>query len=226
MKRDFSLALVVTLGAIAAALFAANVRAAQATNKASGEVEMQKVTPHPGDICVECAKPIGPEDVTYLVNGQRVAVHRGACDAAFRGNPQPVLARLQPRGAFLGSGSEGQNLSHSWFVVGLYVLFGLIFGALCSQRALVSGRRPAFWFAGGFFFSIFAYGALLFLPKREVVAPAGVPKGLHKIAATYAPANCPVCGATVHPAATKCPVCGAALEPRVVSEVAKVGRTR
>jgi hypothetical protein len=182
----------------------------------------QEVPSKPGEICLMCDQPIGRGDIVYRINGQRVPVHRGACDTRFRANPQLTLAKLQPGGAFLGTGPQGRSLSRLWFLVGLYILIALFFAALCAQRALHRGRSPAAWFALGLIFSVAGYLALLALPKRPVSALAGVPSGLHKVAATYAPQACPNCGTLNHPSAARCAGCGAPLTPKVTSEVSRI----
>jgi len=189
---------------------------------ADGKVAGNPIEPRPGDLCLICDKPIGRADVEYMVNGQRVAVHRDVCLVEFRAHPERFLATLRPRGAFLGAGAEGQSLSYSWFLVGLYVLIGLVFSAICAHRALHAGRSPMAWFGVGLVFNAFGYLLLLTRPKRETFAPAGVPEGLQKVPATYSPEPCPRCGHTNHPAATECAGCGGELQPAIQSEVKKV----
>jgi hypothetical protein len=166
---------------------------------------------------------VGAGDLAYVINGQRVVVHRGACLVGLQARPAHYLALLQPRGAFLGAEGGGAMLSRLWFLFGLYILLGLIFGALCAHRALHSGHDPAAWFGIGLALNVLGYAALLTRGKREVFAPAGVPAGLHKFASTYAPHPCTACGRANHPSAAKCACCGAALQPRFVSEVTRAG---
>lgn len=183
------------------------------------------VSARAGETCVVCDREVSDSDLAYEVNGQRVPVHRGACDATFHAHAEQVLAKLQPRGAFLGSGPR-TTLSSAWFWVGVFVLLGLIFAALCSQRALAHGHPPYLWFFAGFFLNIVGYVLLRMQARRTVEAPAGVPRGLRKIASTYAPEPCPHCGALNHPAARSCSACGKLLAPRVLSEVARVRANR
>jgi hypothetical protein len=183
----------------------------------------KRVPPKRGDICMICNKPLGEGDVVYQVRGQRVAMHRQELGADLQAQLKQLLAQLEPRGAFLGAQQGQRALSTIWFLVGVYILLGLIFAALCAHRALHAGRSPLAWFGAGLLFNVFAYFALLAARKREVLAPAGVPGGLRKIAATYAPQPCPLCGSLNHPAADACIGCGARLEPRMLSEVARVG---
>lgn len=143
-----------------------------------------------------------------------------AAPAAFALQQQPA-----PRGAFLGAG-ESAGMSSLWFWAGVYVVAGLVFGALAAHRALQTGNRALRWFFAGFFFTLPAYLYLLTRPKKEMDAPAGVPRGLHKIAATYQPQPCPACGEMNHPAAAQCISCGGKLSPRMVSEAQRAGVPR
>lgn len=188
-----------------------------------GKVVGHAVAPKPGDICMLCNQPIDKDDTVYLVNGQRVPLHNAELASVSPDRLRGLLTQLRPRGAFLGAEQERPQLSTAWFLFGLYVLVGLIFAAFCAHRALNTGYGPIQWLLAGLFFNIVAYGILLTRPRREVVAPAGVPKGLRKISATYMPEACPMCGTENHPSATACGGCGAKLSPKMVSEVARVG---
>ncbi len=187
-----------------------------------GKILVKQVEPRPGEICLVCDQPIGKHDVGYLVNGQRVPLHQGGCDAKFLKDPWHLLAFLQPRGAFLGVVSEGQSLSPAWFLLGIYILTGLIFAALCAHRALQTGQSAVTWFGIGLAINLVGYLWLLTRPRKEVRAPAGIPTGLGKLAATYQPRACPQCGAANHPSASQCSNCGTTLQPTIVSEVEKV----
>jgi len=181
-----------------------------------------RVVQHVGGlVCVVCGKEIHAHEPVYLIGGQRVPVHGpgSECDAAFRANPEKFLAALQPRGAFLGG--EPSQVSLGWFLFGCYVLVGLVFAGLCGQVALHRGHPQSQWFLAGFFLNVFAYVALRLQAKGVVIAPAGVPGGLGKIAATYSPVRC-VCGAENHPAARQCSTCGRELQPTVDSEMARI----
>ncbi len=128
-----------------------------------------------------------------------------------------------PRGAFLGGGAEEGGMSSIWFWVGLYVLAGLVFGALSAHRALQTGNRALLWFFVGFLFALPGYLLLLTRPKQKMSTPAGVPAGLKKIGTTYEAQPCPGCGEMNHPAASECIGCGGKLTPRVASEVERAG---
>ncbi len=211
-------------------------RSAQSSNEVviDGEPVGPRVRSRPGETCIVCDNPVGPDDSVYLVQGQRVPVHT-AEEREFLSHPRKYLMRLKPLGgALLGAdsiqpgmanraGDNRQEVSGAWIYGSLYVLLGLVFAAVCAHRALHTGYRPGAWFGLGLVFNAVAYILLLTRPKREVQAPAGVPLGLGKIAATHAPQRCPKCGAMNHPSAAKCLGCAASLSPRVESEVRRVG---
>jgi hypothetical protein len=189
----------------------------------NGKVLGNEVPSRPDEICIVCKRPIGAEGVVYLVNGQRVPLHVPSCYEKFLNNSRSFLALLQPHGAFLGAGGEGQNLSWGWFLAGLYVLLGLVFGALCAHRALYAGRSPGVWFSLGFALNALGYLWLLTRPKLALQAPGGLPEGLGKMPVTFAPQRCPGCGRLNHPAADRCADCGEKLQPAISSEVGKAG---
>lgn len=182
-----------------------------------------RVESRDGETCITCGKPITKHDVTYMVEGQRVAVHNGPCLGALAAKPVEWLSTLKPHGAFLDATAANAGLSSGWLFFGSYILLGLIFGALAAHRAFSVGRDPLVWLAVGFLTNIIGYAVLLALPPQEVHALAGVPSGLGKIAATYAPEACPACGAENHPAARACSGCGGALTPHIISEVQRAG---
>ena len=187
----------------------------------AGRAVGHRVESRDGEICLTCGKPITKDDVTYVVDGQRVAVHKGKCVGALAAKPVEWLSKLKPRGAFLDASAAELGLSAGWLLLGSYILVGLIFGALTAHRAFSVGRDPLLWLAVGFLTNIAGFAVLLALPRQEVHALAGVPAGLGKVAATHSPVACPACGAENHPSARVCSGCGGALTPRIVSEVQK-----
>ena len=182
-----------------------------------------RVESRDGENCATCGKPVTKHDVTYMVEGQRVAVHKGLCLGALSAKPVEWLSKLKPRGALIDATAAQVGLSSGWLFFGIYILLGLIFGALAAHRAFSVGRDPLTWLAVGFVTNVIGYAVLLALPRREVRALAGVPAGLGKVASTYSPEACPACGAENHPSAHVCSGCGATLKPRIVSEVQRAG---
>lgn len=203
--------------------------AASAKNRAPETVRLNdqstanRVPYKPGDICLACNNPIHEHDPVYLVNGQRIPIHQQEVSDDLAGELQALLGLIQPRGAFIGAQQAQRALSSAWFWSGLYILIGLVFGAICAHRALQTGYGALSWFLAGLAFNVVAFVVLRTKPRREVLAPAGIPPGLGKIAATYSPEACVKCGTLNHPSASACSGCGAKLEPKLSSEVARVG---
>lgn len=190
-----------------------------------GKVVGREVEAREGEICLVCSEALGEGDAVYLVRGQRLPVHRAECESQLIARFDSYLRRLLPRGSFLGAsvGDEGQGLALRWFFLGLYGLVGLAFAGLSAHQAVHAGRNPWGWFAAGLVLNAVGYMVLLTRPKLEVKAPAGIPRGLRKVATTYEPRKCAGCGKSNHPSARKCAGCGAALEPHVTSEVERAG---
>ncbi len=188
----------------------------------NGRVIGERAPARPGEICIVCGKPIGKDDVVYLVNGRRVPLHANVCYARFAADPWKYLALVSPHGAFLGSGGEEAGVSLGWFFFGLYVLVGLLFAALSAQAAVNRGLQPVRWFIAGL--ALNAVGYLLLLLRTKVPAESLAARSIHHAPVTRSPRACPKCGEPVHPSARRCPNCGAELEPQVASEVQKAGR--
>lgn len=199
--------------------------AGSALRAQDGAPSYPTVEPRPWDFCLVCERPVDKTDRVYEIDGQRVPVHTGACDEKFKQNPDRYLAKLKPRGAFLGADPSGfRTFSSGWLVLGLYILIGLVFAGMCAYRAVNQSLRPVPWFFWGLIFNLFAY--LVLVSRARGVrsqAPWGVPHGLAKVPLTYTPDRCPACGETNHPSATSCSTCGSRLDPHIASEVAKSG---
>ncbi|MBI3666379.1 MAG: zinc ribbon domain-containing protein [Acidobacteria bacterium] len=177
-----------------------------------------------GEVCLACRKPITAADKVYLVEGQRVPVHRANCDDVLRADPTRYLASLKPRGGlFGGETAPPGTVSDAWLLLGLYVILGLCFAAVCAHRALDQGHSPYLWFFVGLLLNAPGYLVLLARPpgpRNRLAAEA--PAGLAKIPVTFAPRPCPMCGASNHPSAQECLECGAPLRPAVNSEVSRL----
>ncbi|PYV19764.1 MAG: hypothetical protein DMG21_00510 [Acidobacteria bacterium] len=192
-----------------------------AGQSASADSLGQRVQPKQGELCAVCNRPMSAADDVYIVNGQRVPVHRKVCLAKLASDPGKYTARLRPAGTFLGVEPDAETaLTARWLFVGFYILLGLVFSALSVNAALNAGMRPAPWFFAGLFFNVLAWAVLLARRQGNVSA---APKGLAKIPDTAAPLPCPACGHSNHPAARACLGCGAELRPATVSEASRAG---
>ncbi len=186
-----------------------------------------RVNQKPGDVCLIDGKKLRPTDPVYLVvNGYRIPLHWPDCYDRFVHSPRKWLSHLEPGGgAFLGAEAGAGGPSWAWIWLGIYVLAGLTFAAICAQRSLEVGYAPAAGFALGFFLNLPGYLFLVSRQRRPVQAPEGIPAGLRKAPSTYSPITCPRCGMANHPSAQACIACGVKLLPRIVSEVSKVHST-
>jgi hypothetical protein len=215
LVRDLVLA--VAAGLVLAATLASQTPSNEKSTKSPGP----STAPAQGEICVVCNRPVGADDDVYIVNGQRMPVHRGACLAELESHLEKYKARLRPAGNFLGVEPDARTaLTTRWLALGLYVLLGLVFAALSVNQAINSGQRPVPWFFAGFFLNIFAWTVLVARHRR---IRSLAPRGLAKVPQTAAPLACPACGRLNHPGASKCLDCGAKLEPAMVSEAAQAG---
>lgn len=192
--------------------------------------DLRKVPALPGEICIVCGQAVGADDDAYVLDGQRVAVHRQQCEAKLAKHPARYLGRLRPHGSqFMDTmpPSDGWVSWWGWLAIGLYVLAGLVFAAVCGYAALNRSINPLPWFFTGLFLNVFGYLFLLARSSGQRVPAIGsLPRGMVKIPATASPRLCPKCGSPNHPAALRCANCGWALNPQLESEVARAGLLR
>jgi hypothetical protein len=137
-------------------------------------------------------------------------------------------AAARPRGGlFSEEGATSQPLSLGWFVLGLYVLLGVVFAGASAHLAVQKALPPVPWFFVGFFLNAAGYLILLTRPADSARPfPAGIPLGLQKVPTTHAHDPCPCCGAFNHPAAHYCPCCQAEREPKFESEAVRWRKQR
>jgi len=186
---------------------------------ADGELEILDRHPGDGEQCLVCSKAIeGEEAVAVRYKGRIFHVKESMLDE-LRRDPDAYFRKLQARsGLFDEVAMEGRPLETGWLAVGLYVVLGLVCGALSAGMALARSRRALPWFFAGLVGTVVALVALV------LAGPAGdgartLPAGLAKIPSTRAPLPCPRCGAENHPAASTCTTCGASLSPAVAAEI-------
>lgn len=186
------------------------------------EAQAQDAPSSPLPRCAVCTREVPDLTRTREHRGREVYLCSDECADSWDADPSVYFARLQPRGAlFQESAQPREMMPRGGFWIGIYVLIGLLFGALSAYTA-IHRRQPAkTWFFAGLFLNVFALGALLLRPtgaKRDD-EPEGVPGGLRKVPTTRTPTVCPQCGHENHPSATQCNLCGTALTPSVHSEV-------
>ncbi len=121
---------------------------------------------------------------------------------------------------------ETPPLETGWLVFGLYVLAGLLAGAVCSYVALDRGLPAWGWFFAGLAANVVAVAAVMTRGRAAGAtggpAGSGLSKpGMTKIPTTPSPVACGHCGERNHPAASACASCGHALEPAFEPETAR-----
>ena len=169
-----------------------------------------------GEICAICEARLWPASGrAYLVDGQRVPVCTEESEELLR-EPQRYLAKLRPEG-MLFSGAPREGVSGAALVIGLYVLAGLLCGALCAHMAIRKGLSAPKWFFAGLCLPVGAYLALASKTGGASSVPGGARFG--KVPVTRDEVPCPACGGGNHPSAHQCSECGAPLEPTSPSEV-------
>lgn len=181
--------------------------------------------PGEGEECLVCRQPIEGEAAVEIRYKGRVFYVKESMLDEFRADPDGYFQRLQARsGLFDEAAMEGPPMHRGWFVFGLYVAVGLLFGALCASLALGRGRRPLPWLVAGLLGNVVALVVLLMRTSGSDSAPGTAALGaLGRVTVTRAPRSCPTCGASNHPAATSCSSCGVALEPQTLAETDLVG---
>jgi hypothetical protein len=179
----------------------------------------------PGEVCTVSGKVLGSDGVALIVKGRRVPLDTSMVQE-FLHNKEHYFATMQPRGALFAesvdapSGTALGGVSLTWFLLGLYVLFGLLFGGLSSYAAVGKGLSPLTHFFTGFFFIFLGY---IYVLSRSSDAREGeIPPGLAKVPLTSEPLPCPHCGNTNHPLAKRCAACGNQLNPGSLAEVDRV----
>ena len=176
------------------------------------------------ELCTVCGKALTSDDVTLIVRGRRTPLCRAHVET-FLNNLERSFYSKQPRGALFQEdmaappGTAQGGISQGWFLFGLLVLSGLIFGGLSGYRALSIGLPPLAPFFIGFFLNL--PGFLYVISRRSSQDHGQVPGGLVKVPETLAPSPCPACGEVNHPTARKCLRCGKELDPSQQSEVTR-----
>jgi hypothetical protein len=182
--------------------------------------------------CISCDRPAPPGAITEVYKGRRITVCNEVCREHWHANRDALFASLQARGALFDEKAmpadeqaSQPSLFSGWFWFGVWVLAGLICGAIGAYVALGRGLPPLPWLLAGLAFNVVALLVLATRPRGDLSRlPEGVPEGLRKIPATHEPLACARCGNANHPSARRCSRCGAALSPEIASEVEKTER--
>lgn len=199
--------------------------AAAAEAAPRGDGSWVVVARHPGDgeQCLVCRKAIHDEPAVEIRWKGRVFHVKESMLDDFRADPEAYFRRLQAHsGLFDEEAMPEEPLRTGWLVFGVYLVLGLVLGAVCGSLALARSRPALRWFLFGLVANVLALLALL-----AVSSPGegeGAPAGLGKLPSTREPRSCPHCGAANHPAAATCTSCGGALEPRARAETDLVPR--
>ena len=187
--------------------------------------ELQR-TPGAGEICIVCDMPIGSDEtaVTIRHRGRTVHVNTKLLDR-WNADPGRYFSKVQARSTLFDEEAvAASGVDHVWWKVGVYLVAGLIVGALCAYVAVNRGRCPKRWFIWGLLTNVLALTALLALGSAATTdAPEGVPRGLRKVPRTRTPRPCPSCGSSNHPSARSCLACGVVLQATVDSETTRAG---
>ena len=177
-----------------------------------------------GEQCLVCDQRVFGKDVVEVrYQGRIFHVAAGEMFQLFINDPELYFRKLRARSALFDERSVGRSsMNWGWLGFGLYVLLGLVVGAVCGYQAVKKGLSPVPWFFAG----LVGNGAVLAVllnsaDQRDARAPAGIPSGLRKVPVTYTPMVCNACGANNHPSARLCSGCGADLEPSVEPETAR-----
>jgi len=145
------------------------------------------------------------------------------CDAAalerFLRNPRDFVSDRTPSAGWFRSPNPAGPVTGVWlFLIGVYVVLGLVSGAIAAYVAVQKGLGGGRWFAAGLALNVIGVALAVARPGRAMPFTR---RGLAKIPTTHAPVACTACGQPNHPSATRCGGCGAGLEPSVESEVAR-----
>jgi hypothetical protein len=179
--------------------------------------------PGEGEQCLVCGQAIYDYDVVQMRHKGRTFWVAAPMLADLASDPETYFRKLEPRSALFDEMAIRERpMTRGWLWLGLYVLAGLVCGGLAAYSAVGRALPPRRWFFAGLAGNVLALAALATRPAGDASRlPAGVPRGLAKVATTRSPVTCPVCGAGNHPAAAACSTCGAVLAPAVEAETAR-----
>jgi hypothetical protein len=151
--------------------------------------------------------------------GRRYYMESEACLEMFMADPETYAKRIEPRAALYSAPRIDRPTYSPWVLfISLFVVAGLLSGAVTSYVAVQKGLSGLNWFVLGFALNVIAVVIVFFCRGREMLFRA---EGLCKAPQTHEPLVCPHCGSSNHPAASRCSRCGTAMDPKVQSEVVR-----
>lgn len=196
----------------------ATADAAGAADGAGPEWQILERHPGEGEQCLVCSQSIDDETAVAIRYKGRVFHVKESMLEEFRSDPDAYFRQLEARSGLFDEQAVGRRPPWTgWLVFGVYVVAGLVCGALAVGLALRRSRRALPWFFAGLVGNVLALIALL-LAGPAAGGPRTLPAGLAKIPSTRAPLPCPHCGAENHPSASACTTCGGAIAPVVSAE--------
>lgn len=212
--------LAATMSIVLAASLSGQPPGDSAAGAGGAEPDWEILERHPGEgeQCLVCSQAIDGEMALVIRYKGRIFHVKESMLDELRRDPDGYFRKLQARSGLFDEEAIGAEPPRTgWLAAGVYVVIGLVCGAVCAGMALARSRRTLPWFFAGLFGNVLAVVAV------AVAGPAGdgarvLPSGLAKIPSTRAPVPCPGCGAENHPAAEACTSCGASLVPAVAPE--------
>ena len=115
-----------------------------------------------GEVCIVCDTPIATDETAVKIRhkGRTVHVNEKLLDE-WRADPGRYFSKVQARSMLFDEESVvAQGTGRVWWVVGVYVVVGLIVGAACAYIAVHRGRCPRRWFMWGLVVNVLALAAL------------------------------------------------------------------
>jgi hypothetical protein len=173
--------------------------------------------------CLVCRGDDQAKMMKLQHEGRWVHVCNGMCHEKWLKDPDTFFTALQSQSALFGEEQILPERMHfGWFYFGVYILAGLLCGALCSFMAVSRGKAGLPWLLAGILVNVLAVLYIALVVKSPVLQNA--PDGMGKIPSTPNPVICPECQNENHPSASNCLQCGHALIPTAEGEIKAVGK--
>ena len=182
------------------------------------------------ETCIICGKEVDDPTITVKYRGKTYPIHsleeKALWDKAEReGTLDSIVAKVEPRGALFQGDSrflnpEGEQkdfFSRFGMAIGVWILVALVSGGVGAALAVKTHRAPLAAFLVAFLLPVVGLTISCLLPRSQ---PQFEMRG-HRIPKTHAGIQCPDCGRSNHPSASRCLTCGADLSPSFESEVSK-----